>query len=413
MRKLLLALSVLLATACSDGVDPSTTEGPVSGTIRVQAAGGEGELNALRAMITAFESSHPGTKVDFTGIAEQGEHIAKLGTAFAGGQPPDVFLLNYRRFGRFAARGVIDPARLPGRASDYYDAALEAFTTGGRLLCLPQNISSTVVYYNPKLFAQAGVEAPKAGWTLDDMKATATALAAKKVKSIGFETSFRTVPPFVWAFGGDVVDDLANPTHTTMNSPEARGALEYLKGLLDNGGVTATDAAASSAEDRFAQGGLAMFLDSRRAVPAFRKAAGLEFDVAPLPEGSDAATLLASDAYCVAKASKNAALAHAFAGYAVGGDGGRVLAESGRTVPSLRSLAGSDAFLAPGKLPKSSRVWLDVAPTVRRLPNVAQWNEAESTASDTLEQFFAGKATLDAAVTRIDADSQRILALEG
>lgn len=416
MRRYLVILALLL-TSCSDGADdPGATPsagGTPTGTIRVQAAGGEGELNALKEMIAAFEAAHPGSRVEFTGLAEQSEHIAKLGTAFAGGSPPDVFLLNYRRFGRFAQQGVIDPAKLPGDPADYYPQTLEAFTLDGTLLCSPQNLSSSVVYYNADLFEDAGVDLPKAGWTTADMRAAADALAAKKVKTIGYETGMRTVAPFVWLFGGDVVDDLDKPTKITLGTPQAREALTYMKGLLDNGGVTATDAAAAPAEDRFAQGELAMLIDSRRAVPALRKADGLNFDVAPMPKGTTEATLLASDAYCVAKKAGNPALAHAFTRFAVGEEGGTVLAESGRTVPSLKSLAESDAFLAPGKAPKSSRVWLDIAPTVRRLPNVAAWNETESTASDALEQFFAGKQSLDATVAAIEKDSQRLLAAEG
>ena len=413
-RKTALALALTaLATACGDGAQRpgGSASGTPTGTIRVQAAGGEGELNALKEMVAAFEASHPGAKVEFTGLAEQGEHISKLGTAFAGGNPPDVFLLNYRRFGRFAAQGVIDPARLPGSASDFYPQALEAFTLDGTLLCLPQNLSSSVVYVNPALFGD--VPLPKAGWTTADLKSAADALAAKNVKTIGFEHGMRTVAPFVWLFGGDVVDSLEKPTVITLGSPEAREALTYLKGLVDNGGVTATDAAAAPPEDRFARGELAMLVDSRRAVPALRKAGGLDFDVVAMPKGDAEATLLASDAYCVAKRGKNVALAHEFARYAVGPQGGEVLAKSGRTVPSLKSLAESPAFLAPSEKPKSSRVWLDVAPTVRRLPNVAAWNEAESTASDALEQYFAGKASLDDTVALIERESKRILAAEG
>ena len=415
MRRVLVALALLL-TACSDGAsNPSasssgTPSATPSGTIRVQAAGGEGELNALRELIKAFEAAHPGAKVEFTGLAEQGEHISKLGTAFAGGNPPDVFLLNYRRFGRFAAQGVIDPAKLPGTPSDYFDQALEAFTLNGTLLCAPQNLSSSVLYYNKKLLQDAGVEVPTTTAELDTVIA---GLNAKKIKTIGFEYGMRTVAPFVWNFGGDVVDNLNKPTVITLGSPQAREALTYLKKLVDKGGVNATDFAASPPEDRFAQGELAMFIDSRRAVPALRKAESLDFDVAKLPKHNQDATLLASDAYCVAKAAKNPPLAHAFAQYAVSNAGGTVLAESGRTVPSLKVLAESDAFLASDKKPASSQVWLDVADFVRRLPNVAQWNEAETTASDALEQYFAGKASLDATVKLIEKESKRILAAEG
>lgn len=413
------AALLLLATVAACGGDnptggrlPTTqSSGPVSGTIRVQAAGGEGEMNALREMVTAFEASHPGTKVELTALAAQGEHISKLGTAFAGGNPPDVFLLNYRRFGRFAKQGVLDPPDLPGVVSDYYQPPLEAFTFGGQLLCLPQNASSTVAYVNPGLFAKAGVPLPKAGWTIEDLKGTVSALRAKGVKTIGFEPSFRSVPPFVWALGGEVVDDTANPKVITLGTEQGRAALTTMKGLLDDGGVSATDAAAAPAEDRFADGELAILLDSRRAVPAFRKA-GVDFDVVPLPKGTAEATLLASDAYCVSKASKNIGLARAFAAYAVGPEGGAVLARSGRTVPSLKSLAASKDFLAPEAKPKSSKVFLDVLEHARRLPNVGQWNEAENTASEALEQFFAGKASVEDTVKQIEDDSERILAQE-
>src|SRR3712207_6946376 len=55
-------------------------------------------------------------------------------------------------------------------------------------------------------------------------------------------------------------------------------------------------------------------------------------------------SVLHSDAYCVAKAGDTGA-AHAFVEYASGPDGQRLLARSGRTVPSRPAIARSDAFL--------------------------------------------------------------------
>ena len=43
-------------------------------------------------------------------------------------------------------------------------------------MCLPQNLSSLVVYYNRDLFDAAGVPYPEAGWTWDDFLAAAKAL---------------------------------------------------------------------------------------------------------------------------------------------------------------------------------------------------------------------------------------------
>jgi multiple sugar transport system substrate-binding protein len=397
-------LAGLLAACGAPGAGPAETGGPLTGQLTVQAAGGEGELNALRALIAAYEQARPGVTVSFTGVPNQGDHIAKLGTSFAGGRPPDVFLLNYRRLGPFVDRGVLAPVRL-GQLDpeDLYVPPVEAFTYDGRLACLPQNVSSSVAYLNLDLFARAGVPLPDADWTWSDLEDAARAFAARGIAAVGYDPEIRTVAPFVWTAGGEVVDDTAAPTAMTLDTPPARRALNYLAGLQQYG-VDATSRAAAEPADQFAAGRLAVFVDSRRAVPSFRKAEGLSFDVRPLPRADAArpsASLLASDAYCVSRASKVGALAADFAEYAVGRDGGAVLARSGRTVPSLKELASSPVFLDPAQEPRSSQVFLDVIPTLRRLPNVGPQDEAEEAANDLLAQYFAGKADLDATVREI------------
>lgn len=400
MRVLPVLLSCALVAACGGGAS-----GDVQGrTLTVQAAGGEGELNALRELITAYEAARPGVTVSFTGVPNQGDHIAKLGTSFAGGNPPDVFLLNYRRLGPFVDRGVVAPADLGERAeADFYEPALEAFTYEGTLACVPQNVSSTVAYLNLDLLQQAGVPPPAAEWTWADLESMAKTLQGKGIAAVGYDAEIRTVAPFVWTAGGEVVDDTTTPTAMTLDAPAARRALEYLYGLQQYG-VDATSRAAAEPADRFAAGELAVFLDSRRSVPAFRKAEGLSFDVRPLPRADaeqPSVSLLASDAYCVSRTSQNTELAADFASFAVGPEGGTVLARSGRTVPSVRALAQSPAFLDPAQEPASSQVFLDVIPTLRRLPNVGPEDEAEEAANDLLAQYFAGKADLATTVAEV------------
>ena len=408
VRRVLLPvlLSGALLAACGGSSASGGSGDDLAGRLVVQAAGGEGELAALRTLIESYEQARPGVEVAFTGVPSQGDHIAKLSTAFAGGSPPDVFLLNYRRLGPFVERGVLAPVDLGERSpADFYPQALEAFTYDGELVCVPQNTSSTVAYLNLDLFARAGVPLPPADWTWQDLEQAAAALAAKDIDAVGFDVGVRIVAPFVWTAGGEVVDDTDAPTAMTLDTPQGRQALEYLSGL-QRYGVDARARAAVEPADRFAAGDLAVFFDSRRAVPSFRGAEGLSFDVRPLPRadaGRPSASLLASDAYCVAKASDERRLAADFASYAVGPEGGAVLARSGRTVPSVRELATSEAFLDPAQEPASSRVFLDVIPTLRRLPNVGPQDEAEEAADDLLQQYFAGKADLATTVSEVRA----------
>jgi multiple sugar transport system substrate-binding protein len=399
--------SLLAATlvGCSDDDDGdssasrSTSTTALGGSLTIAAAGGEGEIEALQSLVDAFEAENDGVSVSLDAVESAGDLVTKLTTAFAGGTAPDLFLINYRRMGGFVSQ--IEP--VTGVDTDgLYAPTTEAFSGGGQLRCLPQNASSLVVYVNPALFDQASVTLPGADWSWDDMLTTARALAAKNIEAVGFDVELIRLAPFVWSAGGEIVDDPDDPTKVTLGRAPARGAIQFFLDLQETG-LDATERAAQPAEEAFAAGKVAMYLDSRRAVPGFRDASGLDFDVRPIPRGSNGRiSVLHSDGYCVTKTSKSAAAARAFARYAISPEGGRILAKSGRTVPSLRALAESDAFLDPERKPASSKVWLDQLDRLRPMPNVDHWNDAEGAANGVLELLFAGKKRVDDAIREIE-----------
>jgi multiple sugar transport system substrate-binding protein len=74
------------------------------------------------------------------------------------------------------------------------------------------------------------------------------------------------------------------------------------------------------------------------------------------------------------------------------------VAETGRTVPSLRSVAESEAFLDPTAKPANSGVFLDTIPFIRRVPTISTWPEIEDVAGGILEGgFFEGVDVEDVA----------------
>lgn len=396
----LAALTSLLAlTACGADDDAPPATGRISGSITVAAAGGEGEIKALQDVADAFQKANPGTTVTLDTVEGPGDLVAKLTTSFAARSAPDVFLLNYRRLGGFAAKGVIEPVP-DGSTEGLYPQPLAAFTFDGTLLCRPSNASSMVVYYNVALFQQVGVAVPKDDWTWDDLRTTATALKAKGVSAIGFDTTLIRLAPFVWSNGGEIVDDAEKPTVVDLSSVEAKEAVQLLLDLQKTG-MSATDRASQEPEEAFSAGKVAMYLDSRRAVPGLRKTEGLSFDVAPVPARKDSVSVLHSDGYCVTKDGKNKTLALAFATFATDGEGAQVLARSGRTVPVKKEVAESAAFLGGATEPKNSEVWLEQIEKVRPVPHSPTWNEAEGVSDEVLAQLFAGKLTLDKAVRDI------------
>jgi multiple sugar transport system substrate-binding protein len=170
------------------------------------------------------------------------------------------------------------------------------------------------------------------------------------------------------------------------------------------------EAASEGYEERFARGGLAMLLESRRTTASLRAVPDLAFDVAPLPRDAERATVLHSDAYCMARASERKDDAFRFIAYALGPEGASVIARTGRTVPSIRSVATSEAFLDPSQEPASAQVFLDNIQIMRRVPNIATWNEIETKADVRVEEWYYGRERPEQLGIEIDFDTRALFA---
>jgi multiple sugar transport system substrate-binding protein len=409
------------------------------GDIRFLVFGEPEEIKAYRTLINAYERRDGSSKVQLIEASDREDLLARLSTSFAGGSPPDVFLLNYRFYGQFAARGVLEPVAERFEDSeqfeteDFFPQALEAFQWNDELTCLPQNVSSLVVYYNRNLFKRFRVPEPKPGWSWTEFVIRAVNLTRDAkgqpvsagdpelgavrpaIYGLGVEPTVIRLAPFVWSNGGELIDDLERPTRFTLESPQALGALqEFLKLRKDYGAVPSdVDVEAEDDESRFQNGRLAMLLSSRRSTPTFRTITKFDWDVAPLPVMKEPAGILHSDAYCLSKDGDQDA-AWRFVEFANSPEGQRIVAKTGRTVPSLEGVARSEAFLDPTKKPRHSEVFLDGIPSIRRVPTISTWPEIEDAAEPILENgLYLGQdaqqvaRALDRATRPLFARAQR------
>jgi multiple sugar transport system substrate-binding protein len=407
----LLALALSLALAGCSGTAHSPQE-----TVEVSLVvfGAPEELRAYRDLASAFERTRPAVAVRLVEASDRRDLLARLATSFAGGTPPDLFLLNYRYYAQFAVRGVLEPVESRATASsrfalaDFYPQALDAFRYDGRLVCLPQNISSLVVYYNRALFTQAGVPLPVAGWTWDDLVAAAKRLTTGGRHGLGVDPEVIRVAPFVWSHGGELVDGPG----FALRSPPAVAALQKFFDLnaVHHVVPSAVEVQAEDLESRFVNGRLAMVLSSRRSTPTFRTITAFDWDVAVLPRHQQAVSVLHSDAYCMTAASPHKDAAWRFLEFAVGAEGQRITAATGRTVPSLIEVSTSDEFLDPAAKPAGSRVFVDSIPSIRQLPAISTWPEIEDRTNMLLEQGFYGGQSAAAVAERIVSETAPMFA---
>jgi multiple sugar transport system substrate-binding protein len=229
---------------------------------------------------------------------------------------------------------------------------------------------------------------------------------------LGVEPSLIRIAPFVWSNGGEIVDDEDAPTRFTLDTPEALDAMTKFFSLRQLHLVVPTEEEIESEDDesRFQNGRTAMVLSSRRSTPAFRTITDFDWDVAPLPVLKEPAGILHSDAYCMTKASGDKEAAWRFMEFALGPEGQRITAESGRTVPSLKEIASSEAFLDPNAKPANSRVFLDTIPVIRRVPNVSTWPEIEDASGGILEGGLYEGVPPEEVARQLDAATREIFA---
>ena len=172
----------LMLTACT------VSQGqviPAETAVTFMVHGDPHEQEAFAAVVEGFHATAPHVegspvRVDLIGLPSAEDFLTRLTTDFAAGAPPDIFLLNYRRLAQFYNRGAVEPLG-PWIADsekiaedDFFAVAMDAFRNSqGTVVCIPQNISSQVVYYNRDLFDAAGHPYPQADWTWEDFRRTA------------------------------------------------------------------------------------------------------------------------------------------------------------------------------------------------------------------------------------------------
>ena len=127
------------------------------------------------------------------------------------------------------------------------------------------------------------------------------------------------------------------------------------------------------------------------------------------PTDVETATVLHSDAYCIAASSQNKAAAWEFVEYAAGIEGQQIAARLGRTVPSLKSVASSPAFLDSSQSPANSKVFIDLAPRVKLLPLLPELPAIERVVNEELEAAFFGQKSFDMALTTANDKANDLL----
>jgi ABC-type glycerol-3-phosphate transport system substrate-binding protein len=377
--------------------------------IRFMYWGDPSEIEIIKKMVAKFEK-----ETGFTVKAERAPsgppYMEKVLTQFAGGSAPDVLFVEVNNFKEFAQKGVLEDltpyiekdATL--KTTDFYDKIIDRFTVDGKLFVLPRDIAPiSVVYYNKKMFDEAGLKYPKDSWNWDDMLKLAKKLVKKDSNGIptqyGYVDDWPIWEAFVYSNGGSMVDNIKNPKKCVMDKKAVYEAVQFRSDLINKWGVTPSPSQMTAmggmgTGDMFVSERVAMFFSGIWKTPLFRQQIkNFDWDVVsfPISKTGERAYPTGGSGYAVVKSSKQKEAAWKLVTYLAGAEGQKMLAETGLSQPAMKKIAESPAFL-DGKAPKNKKMLLDAVKYVKFAPLMPEWEEINvSMIAPAFDKIWNGK----------------------
>ncbi|MFE4609868.1 extracellular solute-binding protein [Streptomyces niveus] len=290
----LAATLALAATACGGDEETGgkTASGELTGTVTwwdTSTVGSEDKV--FKKLAEDFEAKHKGVDVKYVNVPFGEAQNKFKNAAGSGSGAPDVIRSEVAWTPEFADLGYLAP--LDGTAAlkdekDFVPQAAASTKYDGKTYAVPQVIDSLGIFYNKKLFKDAGVEVPK---TIDELKTVSKAIKDKTGKTgmyLRGDDAYWFLS-FLYGEGGDLVD--AKGKTVTVDSPAGVKAMEVVKDLVDSGAAK-TDATDGweNMQAAFKGGDVAMMINGPWAIadtyagPQFKDKANL--GVAPVPAGS-------------------------------------------------------------------------------------------------------------------------------
>jgi len=141
-------------------------------TLRFATTDGAESLPIIRGIVKDFERAHPNIKILIQPIVDNYKN--KVLAMTAANRAPDCARMGFQEYRSFSSRGALLPIDDFVKSSPeidikgYYPNCVRFATAEGQLWMLPRIIAPTgLIFYNKRLFREAGLAYPDGTWTWD------------------------------------------------------------------------------------------------------------------------------------------------------------------------------------------------------------------------------------------------------
>jgi len=215
-----------------------------------------------------FERRNPGVHLQIEQIPGEGQYRPKLLMQCVADAAPDVASIDLSLGADFVNNDLLMDLRPfmekdpEFNKSDYFENLWSIASRDGHIYAVPLDFTPMVMYYNKKLFDQAGVPYPRDGWTWDEFRETCRKMTIRKPgmdRPVQWGFYFENQMPYwvtwLWSGGGDVLNPEGTRASGYFNGRQSVEAIQFLSDLV------LKDKTASHPRDQAALG-LRFFLEA-------------------------------------------------------------------------------------------------------------------------------------------------------
>ncbi|SDR56566.1 carbohydrate ABC transporter substrate-binding protein, CUT1 family [Rhizobiales bacterium GAS191] len=257
----------------------------------------DSRIAAINQLIAKFEAANPDIKVKHTTFP-YADYQTKITASMSAGLGPDVVQLYYGWLDKFVAAKFLKPlsreAFPPDAIARDFFPIIEAMKKDGEYYGLPTAVRTLALFYNKKLFTQAGIDAATPPQTLDELVGVASKIAKRDaggnllIEGIALDMAgqdhqwWREV--LMRQFGGQAYSqDNSKVAYNDEAGVKALGYYVDLQRKHDVGRLGFMD----EGQAAFRAGRAAMVVDGTFRLGAFGAIKGFEWGVAELPKSAD------------------------------------------------------------------------------------------------------------------------------
>jgi multiple sugar transport system substrate-binding protein len=323
-------------TKVDDKTKVETPSEPVTITVEVWGSS-ETETKLLDDQITAFNEANKSKKITLKKEVATGDYNQVMQTKIAAKTEPDLFFLDVSLVPSFVDKGAVAPIDEymdKEDLKDFYPNLLEGFQVDGKTYGLPKDFNSLALFYNKKMFADAGVTPPT---TWAELETVSKKLTKGKVKALSLPDDSARFSSFMFQAGGKIVDG----EEMVFNSPEAIKGFEFYYSFFKNGDAASpADLGDGWPGESLAKGNAAMVVEGGWLIPFMKDTAPeLEYGIAELPKGEKQGNMLFTVAYAMSTNTKHPKEAAEAIKFLTGKESQQMTADSGLAIPSRISMA--------------------------------------------------------------------------